>query len=37
MPVKDDFNQPCAHIRGKIIDISTGMGYLYVQTHILLD
>jgi len=31
------FNEYCAHIRGKIINISTVMSYLYIQKYILLD
>jgi len=30
-------NKYCAHVRGKIINILTEMGYLYVQKYILLD
>jgi len=30
-------NEYCTHIRGKIINISTEMGYLHVQKSILLD
>jgi len=30
-------NEYCAHIRGKIINIQTEIGYLYIQKYILLD
>jgi len=30
-------NEYCAHIRGKIINISTEIGHLYVRHYILLD
>jgi len=30
-------NEYCAHIRGKIVTISTEMGHLHVKHYILLD
>jgi len=30
-------NEYCAHIRGKILTISTEMGHLHVKHYILLD